>query len=239
MTDERMPAAEVYEEELKYMPYARSLQKVVELVHSGAPRNARVVDLMCGTGYLLGEIRKKRKDLELVGVDIDPRYVDFARAHYSQIHFEQGDVLQWRPPQPFDVFLCTGALHHIAYDRQEEAVKKMARMIRPEGYGIISDCYIDDYTTELERKLAAAKMGYEYLRETIQNGSTDDVTAVTVDILKNDVMGIEFKTSLARRLPVFKEIFGSAETFKTWPNPWSGGYGDYVTLLQARRHEYD
>jgi 2-polyprenyl-3-methyl-5-hydroxy-6-metoxy-1,4-benzoquinol methylase len=233
MTDERMPEAEVYEEELKYMPYAASLRKVVELVVSRAPRNGRLVDLMCGTGYLLGEIGKQRRDLSLVGIDIDSRYVDFAREHHPGIDFERGDVLFWQPTRALDIFTCTGALHHVPYEQQEHAVRNMANMIHALGLGIVSDCYIGDYNDELERKLAAAKMGYEYLVETMRNGSPDEVTAVTAEILRNDVMGVEFKTSLALRLPVFKKFFRGVETFKTWPDEQTD-YGDYVTALENR-----
>jgi trans-aconitate methyltransferase len=234
MTDERMPEASVYEEELKYMPYAKSLTKVIDLVCSRAPKNGRLADIMCGTGHLLGEIAKRREDLTLWGIDIDKRYVNFARRNHPGIIFLSGDVLDLQPSGQFDVFTCTGALHHVPYDRQEKAVGKMASMIHGEGLGIISDVYIDNYADELERKLAAAKLGYEYLRETMNNGSPDEVTAVTTDILKNDVMGIEYKTSLARRLPIFRKFFGSVETIKTWPDEQTE-YGDYVTILQKRR----
>jgi len=225
-----MPEAEVYEEELRYMPYAKSLAKVVELVVGHAPKNGHLIDLMSGTGHLLGKIREQRPDLSLSGVDIDPRYVEFARRHHPGIVFNQGDVLSLKTITPVDVFTCTGSLHHIPYERQEGAVRNMAGTIKPEGFGIISDCYIDTYFNERERKLAAARLGYEYLRETIINGSTDEVTAVTADILKNDVMGVEFKTSLFRRLAVFEKLFGKVETFKTWPEERTH-YGDFVTVL--------
>lgn len=231
MTDERMPDATVYEQELKYMPYAKSLRKVIDIVCSKTPQNGKLVDLMCGTGYLLGKVNERRKDITLFGVDIDPRYVRFSQEQHPGIAFETGDVLTWTPSDSFDVFMCTGALHHVHYDKQEEAVRRMAGMINPGGFGIISDCYVGNYSNELERKLAAAKLGYEYLIETMRNGSPDDVTAVTADILKNDVIGIEFKTSLARRLPIFRKFFGKVKTFKTWPHEPTD-YGDYVTVLR-------
>lgn len=234
MTDERMPSAEVYEEELKFMPYAASLRRVVDLVVARAPKHGRLVDLMSGTGHLLGEIAKRRNDLSLLGVDIDPRYIAFAREHHPGIIFEHGDVLDWQPAELFDVFTCTGALHHVPYAQQEDAVRNMANMIHPQGLGIISDCYIGDYAHELGRKLAAAKMGYEYLVRTMRNGSHDEVTAVTIDIMKHDVMGIEFKTALALRLPIFNKYFGKVETFKTWPEKETD-YGDYVSVLQEKK----
>lgn len=106
-------------------------------------------------------------------------------------------------------------------------------MIHHNGFGIISDCYIDSYANEIERKLAATRLGYEYLKETIRNGSPDSVTAVTADILRNDVLGIEFKTALAHRLPIFMKLFEDVETFKIWPNEQTE-FGDFVTVLKNR-----
>lgn len=156
-------------------------------------------------GYLLGQIAAQRKDLTLLGVDSDERYIDHSREKYPGINFEVGDILLWKPKEPFDVVICTGSLHHIPYEKQEEAVERMASMVKPSGFCIISDCHIDDYSDEKERKIAAAKLGYEYLRETINNGAPEDVVAATIDILHNDVMMDEFKTSLKKRLPIYKK----------------------------------
>lgn len=233
MGDRRMPEASLYEEELKYMPYRDSLRKVVDLIVNYAPEESHLVDIMCGTGHLLREIKTRREDLNLTGVDIDSRYIDFARDVSSGITFEEGDVLHWRPRKQFDVFTCTGALHHITYKSQGEAIQNIADMIHHNGFGIISDCYIDSYANEIERKLAATRLGYEYLKETIRNGSPDSVTAVTADILRNDVLGIEFKTALAHRLPIFMKLFEDVETFKIWPNEQTE-FGDFVTVLKNR-----
>lgn len=68
-----MPEASLYEEELKYMPYRDSLRKVVDLIVNYAPEESHLVDIMCGTGHLLREIKTRREDLNLTGVDIDSR----------------------------------------------------------------------------------------------------------------------------------------------------------------------
>jgi 2-polyprenyl-3-methyl-5-hydroxy-6-metoxy-1,4-benzoquinol methylase len=226
-----LPISEVYEKELAYMPYKESLKEVADVICSRAPKGGSLLDLMCGPGYLLGKIAERRRDLVLRGIDLDKGYIEYARRRYSGVNFHVGDVLTRTGGSTFDVAICTGALHHLPYERQEEFIKRFSTFIKWEGFGLISDCYIDNYGSEEERKLAAAKLGYEYLKETIRNGAPDEVVAATVDILHNDVMKNEFKTSLIKRMPIFKRVFNKVELFKTWPDKESQ-YGDYYVILE-------
>lgn len=227
-----LPDSRIYEEELRYMPYRDSLQKVFDFICQNAPESGALIDLMCGPGHLLGKIASMRKDLKLRGVDIDERYIPYAKTKYPQIDFALGDMLIWDPKKQYDVVICTGSLHHIPYEEQEKAVERMASMIKPEGFVLISDCYVDDYSNEIERRVVAARLGYEYLRETIQNGAPQSVIEATMAILWNDVLMKEFKTSIKQRLPIFEKVFRSVETFKTWP-AFESEYGDYISVCRA------
>lgn len=228
----QLPGAKIYEAGLEYWPYRDSLQVVLDHVVTHTPQTGRLLDIMCGPGYLLGKISEMRDDLWLYGVDNDDRYVSHGNDTYKDVVFEHGDVLTWRPKVAMNVVLCTGAAHHIPYELQGAAFANIASMVKPEGFAIISDCYVNDYADEKGRKLAAAKLGYEYLRATIENGAPDDVVKSTVDILYNDVMMIEYKMSIGQRLKLLERHFRSISTMKTWPKDEpsfaSKGYGDYV-----------
>jgi 2-polyprenyl-3-methyl-5-hydroxy-6-metoxy-1,4-benzoquinol methylase len=226
-----LPDSEIYEQELLYMPYRESLKQVFDYVCQNAPENGTLIDLMCGPGYLLGKIASKRKDLKLKGLDIDERYIPYAKKKYPHIDFELGDILKLKSQEQCDVVICTGSLHHIPYSQQENAVQKMASMFKSGGFVLISDCYIDNYSNETERKIAAAKLGYEYLRETIQNGAPESAVKATMEILENDVLMKEFKTSMKKRLPIFKKFFGNVDIVKTWPT-FESEYGDYIFICK-------
>ena len=226
-----LPESDVYEKELAYMPYKDSLREVSDVICSRAPEGGSLLDLMCGPGYLLGQIASRRDDLTLYGLDLDKGYIEYARSKYHGLRLCVGNVLDRTGGRTFDVAICTGALHHLPYDRQEEFIRRFSSFIKWSGFGLISDCYIDDYDSERERKLAAAKLGYEYLRETIRNGAPDDVVAATADVLCNDVMKNEFKTSLVKRMSLFEKYFGEVELFKTWPD-FESGYGDYYVVAE-------
>lgn len=228
-----LPTPETYEESLTCLPYRDSLRRVIDHVVEHALRGGSLVDVMSGPGYLLGEIGRARGDLSLTGVDIDPRYVAFGRKTYPNAVFRRRDVLFWKPVQKFDVVLCTGAIHHVPYERQERAIANIASLVKPGGFAVISDCYVNEYTNETERKRAAAKLGYEYLKATIDNGASDEVLQWALDILYNDVLMAEYKTSIEKRLPLLRKYFRSISSLKIWPNTEHGhfpptGYGDYV-----------
>ncbi len=231
---ERLPEADIYEQELEYMPYKESLRVMLDYISQRAPRNGSLLDLMCGPGYLLGKIAEKRKDLELLGVDNDERYIIHSRERYPHIPFEQGDVLIWRPDKLYDVVTCTGALHHIQYEKQEEVVRKMASMVKKDGFVLISDCYIDRYTNDAERKNAAARLGYEYLIATKKNGASEDVIKETRDILYNDVLMKEYKTSFIKRVLIFEKFSKNIDNLKVWPESVSD-YGDYISILRMAK----
>lgn len=229
----KLPESEVYEASLRYWPYKESINRASLYLTGGAvPLHARVLDIMCGPGHLLGEIAKRRSDLLLTGVDIDKRYVRHGRETCPTATFFQGDVRSWQVREPFDVVICTGALHHVRYEEQEAAIANIAALVKPGGFAFIADCYIDDWPDgdETKRRLAAAKLGYEYLAETIRNGAPDDVIAWTMDILHNDVLGHECKTSVAKRGPLFAKYFKKVSIeVQAWPYPHTG-YGDWIHI---------
>lgn len=223
--------SKIYEQELVYWPYEKSWRKVLEMIASQAATDSELLDIMCGPGYLLGKIAEERRDLNLSGIDSDRRYIEYSKEKYPKINFEVVDVLSWGSAKLYDIVICTGSIHHIPYGKQGEVIKKIASAVKPGGFGIISDCHIDDYANEKERKIAAASLGYEYLAETIRKGATNKVIEATIDILYNDVMMDEFKTSLKKRMPILEKYFDTIEVIKTWPDIESE-HGDYIMICK-------
>ncbi|HLN19088.1 MAG TPA: methyltransferase domain-containing protein [Patescibacteria group bacterium] len=229
MIEKQLPSAEMYEKALTYWSLRLCHQFVLNKITELAPRNGCLLDMMCGPGKLLGRIARARPDLRLVGVDIDEQYINYGRLTYPQVTFQVGNVLSWSPPTTIDMVICTGALHHVPYDIQEIAISNIGSFIAEGKIAIISDCYIDNFTNETERKIAATKMGAEYLLATIRNGAPDEILDSLVDILWNDLFGMEYKTSLLKRLPIFKRYFSKIQTTKTWPAEETE-YGEYTHI---------
>lgn len=89
------------------------------------PRPIRVVDIGCGTGYVLRWLAKFGSlgpDVELVGVDFNRDLVEEASRLAAEegldTRFEHGDAL--RREEGADVYISTGVLHHFEPERLAE-----------------------------------------------------------------------------------------------------------------------
>jgi len=95
----------------------------------------RVLDVASGGGdvpvRLWHRARRAGLDLEIQGVDVSPRAVEFAaeRAAIEQtaIHFSVLDVLAGPLPGGFDVITCSLFLHHLAEEQGVLLLKTMAK----------------------------------------------------------------------------------------------------------------
>lgn len=228
---QNLPNAAVYEKEFKYMPWGILIKELQALLVEKAPKGGLVLDLLCGPGYLLSELQKARPDLSLTGVDLEPEFIRYAQGKYSSIDFIIADAFKWGSDKKYDVILCTAGLHHLPYSEQEPFIQKISGLLKEDGFAVIADPYTDDSADENERKLAGAKLGYEYLVATIKNDAPADMIQAAVQILQNDVSLIEYKSSVKKIEPFFKKHFPSVEVHKTWPNTKSD-YGDYYFVLK-------
>ena len=228
---QNLPSAKIYELEISYMPWKKLRDTITNYVIVHTPQKAGVLDLLCGPGYILGNIQKQRPDLICLGLDLESEYIEYAQNNYPHVSFEVADVIKWESSYKYDVILCTAGIHHLPYEYQEKFIEKIARLSSDNGFVIIGDLYIDDFSNEQERKVAASKLGYEYLKITIENGAPDEIIKTAIDVMYNDVMGVEYKTSLKRIKPILEKYFSSVEIYKTWANTESE-YGDYYFILK-------
>lgn len=228
---QNLPTAEVYRREAQYMPWGILLSEIKDFLIKKVPQNGTVLDLLCGPGYLIEEVQKSRPDIKFIGVDLEGEFIDYAKNRCPKINFQKADAFTWISEEKFDVVLCTAGLHHLYYDKQKKFIEKISKLIKDDGLAIVGDPYIDDYSNELERKLAAARLGYEYLFATINSGATNDVIEAAITLIENDVFLVEFKTSVNKTTPYFREYFSSVEEHKTWPREKTQ-YGDYYFILK-------
>ncbi len=227
----QLPDPRAYERENTFFPWGNVITLVTQEVVSTAPQRGSVLDLACGPGFLLGKIHERRPDLVLEGVDSDERYISWARTKYPFAQFTRADVLEWKPCKKYDVITCTAGIHHLPYEQQEPFLRRIPSWLAPSGVFIAADPYIDDYHDEKTRKSAAARLGHEYLLASMDRSAPDDMLEAAIDIMHNDVLGFEFKTSLRKLEPIFREVFRSIAVHKTWPSEETE-YGEYAVVCR-------
>jgi SAM-dependent methyltransferase len=103
---------------------------------------ARILDLACGTGELLRYL----PPMSYLGVDINGRYVEQARARHGHCaQFICGDIVHADiPDASFDLVTAVGVLHHLNDDVAAVAVGIARRALRDGGrFVVLEPCRLD------------------------------------------------------------------------------------------------
>lgn len=86
--------------------------------------NSSVLDVGSGLGDFYGYLREKDyNQLDYLGVEVLPDYVENARRKFPSANFVQGDLFHYEPPKRFDYVICCGALNVNIAD-MEKLVRK-------------------------------------------------------------------------------------------------------------------
>ena len=104
----------------------------------------RVLDVGCGTGYLLARLQARCPDSDLVGLDLTPAMLDQAAGRLgaaATLLCGSGDALPL-PDASVDTVVSANVFHF--FERPHAALAEMARVLRPGGRLVITD-WCDDY----------------------------------------------------------------------------------------------
>jgi SAM-dependent methyltransferase len=96
-----------------------------------AGARTRIVDLATGSGdiprLIADYARQIGAHIAIDALDRQPATLQVARrlsAGYPEISFSEADILEWDAVEPYDIALCTLALHHFS---DEDAVRVLGR----------------------------------------------------------------------------------------------------------------
>lgn len=116
-----------------YYPEAFGEALVSWLSHKGL-KPEKILDLGCGTGVLCRLLQ--RQGMEAWGMDFSEAMIRIAREADPRGHYEVGDMITYRPEEPFGLVTCTGdALNHI-HDLSDvgRIFDNIAAYLAPGGY---------------------------------------------------------------------------------------------------------
>lgn len=119
--------------------HARETLKHEVLDHAGdrLPETGRAVDIGCGVGDLLTELRRRRPGLAVAGLDFSGKAVEGARRALPDGEFIRHEIDDRLPydTEAFDLVLCTDVLEHLLYPARIAA--ELLRICRPGGLVVI------------------------------------------------------------------------------------------------------
>jgi len=232
----RLPPSETYDQVYQYMPWGKTIERVIEIIEEKAPQKGILLDMMCGTGHLLRSIRDRRPDLQLYGQDIDSNFIHYAAQKDKEgiTYYTPGDVRLFKTllhNKP-DIITCTAGIHHLPYEDQEPYfLRDIPGLMKDDGIAIFADPFLSDYSNEQERQIAAEKLGHEYFLATVETNPPSSIIEEALDVMVADVKGEEWKTSVAKMQPVLENMFSDVTVEKTWPDQESE-YGEYIFVCK-------
>jgi SAM-dependent methyltransferase len=104
----------------------------------------RIVDLCTGSGdiprLIADYARTVGADVMIDGVDQQSATLEIARslsADYHNIDFVEANILSWKPREPYDIALCTLALHHFSDDDAVRVLQRCRELSRK--FVLVSD----------------------------------------------------------------------------------------------------
>lgn len=103
----------------------------------------RVLDLACGTGRLLLQLRAALPHAELHGLDLSPFYIGYARdllgpSPDTTLHVENAESTSFTGAS-FDAVTCVFLFHELPRGVRRRVMAEAARLLRPGGVLVILD----------------------------------------------------------------------------------------------------
>jgi ubiquinone/menaquinone biosynthesis C-methylase UbiE len=121
----------------------RALSAVAAAVHGRDQRQLKLLDVACGTGRFLRQVRLAFPRLELTGLDLSHAYLDEARSQFSDL--KSGSWLAGNaeaiplPDASLDIVTCIFLFHELPPDIRRRVAGEMARVLKPGGRLVFMD----------------------------------------------------------------------------------------------------
>ncbi len=106
--------------------------------------NVRALDLATGSGdiprLIVRFARGKNVRIHIDAIDQQSSTIEIARQlsrDYPEIDFASADLFRWNPPEPYDIVLCSLALHHFSETDAVRVLQKCSELSR--GAVLVAD----------------------------------------------------------------------------------------------------
>lgn len=128
--------ADSYQERfLSVEAYSESFEVLLSLLN----QNSTVLDIACGPGNISKFLLNKRIDLQILGIDLAPNMIQWAKKNNPTAQFKVHDALQLELiPDTFDAIIIGFLFPYLSITQVKELISKARKLINTEGIIYIS-----------------------------------------------------------------------------------------------------
>ena len=121
----------------------RALGAIYDAVHGRDQRQLRLLDVACGTGRFLRQVRLAFPRLKLAGLDLSDAYLYEARFQFTDLkattwHRANAEAIPL-PDASQDIVSCIFLFHELPPDVRRQVTNEMARVLKPGGRLVFMD----------------------------------------------------------------------------------------------------
>ena len=123
-----------------WTPVAKKLIKKFKLTNK-----SRILDIGCGKGFLLFEIKKILKNIKIEGIDISKHAIKNSKKEVKK-YLKRIDINKYKFKGKYDLIISINTLHNLEIDDLSKVVKKIVKFsknsyIAVEGYRNIEELF--------------------------------------------------------------------------------------------------
>jgi ubiquinone/menaquinone biosynthesis C-methylase UbiE len=115
----------------------------------GIGNGTRVLDVGCGKGFLLHDLRRVAPGVEVAGLDISGYAIEHAMEDVKPFLRQGTAALLPYADGEFDVVISINTLHNLPLEACKQAVRELERVKKPGGRGYLQ---VDSWFTEEQRQ---------------------------------------------------------------------------------------
>ena len=121
----------------------RALGAIADAVHGHDQRQLKLLDVACGTGRFLRQVRLAFPRLPLTGMDLSKAYLDEGRKNFADLKPAEWLAANAEaiplPDASQDIVTCIFLFHELPPDVRRTVAAEMARVLKPGGRLIFMD----------------------------------------------------------------------------------------------------
>ena len=123
-----------------WTPVAKKLIKKFKLTN-----NSKILDIGCGKGFLLFEIKKILKNINIEGVDISKHAIKDSKKEVKK-YLKRIDITKFKFKHKYDLIISINTLHNLEINNLSRVIKKIVKFskksyIAVEGYRNIEELF--------------------------------------------------------------------------------------------------